>query len=137
LHEAVPYGLEERVGPLDPANVLNLHYAPKQLFILTGAFEILVTSNIHVVLCDQRMPDISGTKFLSRMKQMYPAIIRMVLSGYTDLQSVTDAVNRDAIFKFLTKPWEKEEFLTALADACREYESHQDTYRQLTVSVLR
>lgn len=99
------------------------------------AFEILATSNVQVVLCDQRMPGMSGTEFLSRVKQMYPAIIRMVLSGYTDLQSVTDAVNHGAIFKFLTKPWEEEEFLTALADAFLEYESHQDAHPQLMMPV--
>jgi CheY-like chemotaxis protein len=87
------------------------------------AFEILATNKVAVVLCDQRMSGISGTEFLSRVKHMYPAVVRIVLSGYTDLQTVTDAVNHGAIFKFLTKPWEEEELLTALTDAFREFES--------------
>lgn len=89
----------------------------------SAAFEILATNKVGVVLCDQRMSGISGTEFLSRVKHMYPAVVRMVLSGYTDLQTVTDAVNHGAIFKFLTKPWEDEELLTALTDAFREFES--------------
>ena len=92
------------------------------------AFEILATSEVGVVLCDQRMPRMSGTEFLSRVKQMYPATVRMVLSGYTDLQSVTDAVNHGAIFKFLTKPWDDEEFLAALADAFHEFESKRSAH---------
>jgi PAS domain S-box-containing protein len=87
------------------------------------AFEILATNEVGVILCDQRMPGMSGTEFLSRVKQMYPNAVRMVLSGYTDLQSVTDAVNRGAIFKFLTKPWIEEELAEAVRDAFVEFES--------------
>ena len=87
------------------------------------AFEILARIDVGVILCDQRMPGMSGTEFLSRVKHMYPGIIRMVLSGYTDLQSVTDAVNHGAIFKFLTKPWDDDELLKALMDAFEEFES--------------
>lgn len=94
------------------------------------AFEILATSNVGVVLCDQRMPGMSGTEFLSRVKQMYPDTIRMVLSGYTDLQSVTDAVNHGAIFKFLTKPWDNEEFQSAIEDAFQEFESKRRLYQR-------
>jgi CheY-like chemotaxis protein len=81
------------------------------------AFDVLAKSEVGVVLCDQRLPGISGTEFLSRVKVMYPSIVRIVLSGYTDLQTVTDAVNRGSIFKFLTKPWEEEELLDALEEA--------------------
>jgi PAS domain S-box-containing protein/diguanylate cyclase (GGDEF)-like protein len=87
------------------------------------AFEIMATSEVGVILCDQRMPGMSGTEFLSRVKQMYPAAVRMVLSGYTDLQSVTDAVNHGAIFKFLSKPWIDEELFEAVRDAFAEFES--------------
>jgi PAS domain S-box-containing protein len=87
------------------------------------AFEILATTEVGVILCDQRMRGMSGTEFLSRVKQMYPQAVRMVLSGYTDLHSVTDAVNRGSIFKFLTKPWVEEELTAAVRDAFVEFES--------------
>jgi CheY-like chemotaxis protein len=87
------------------------------------AFEVLATTEVGVIVCDQRMRGISGTEFLSRVKQMYPETVRMVLSGYTDLQSVTDAVNRGAIFKFLTKPWIEEELAAAVRDAFGEFEA--------------
>ena len=87
------------------------------------AFEILATTEVGVLLCDQRMRGMSGTEFLSRVKQMYPNAVRMVLSGYTDLQSVTDAVNRGSIFKFLTKPWIEEELTEAVREAFVEFEA--------------
>jgi len=87
------------------------------------AFEVLATTEVGVILCDQRMHGMSGTEFLSRVKQMYPDTVRMVLSGYTDLQSVTEAVNHGAIFKFLTKPWVEDELTAAVRDAFAEFEA--------------
>jgi PAS domain S-box-containing protein len=91
------------------------------------AFELLATSEVGVIVCDQRMRGMSGTEFLARVKQMYPHAVRMVLSGYTDLQSVTDAVNRGAIFKFLTKPWIDEELDEAVREAFAEFEAKRGT----------
>ncbi|WP_182915679.1 EAL domain-containing protein [Massilia cavernae] len=89
------------------------------------AFEILATNEVGVIVCDQRMPGISGTEFLSRVKYMYPDAVRMVLSGYIDLQSVTDAVNHGAIFKFLTKPWVEQELAEAVREAFAKYDATQ------------
>lgn len=72
---------------------------------------------IDVVLSDQRMPTMSGTEFLRRVKDSHPDTVRLVLSGYTDLQSVTDAINEGAIYKFLTKPWEDENLKANLREA--------------------
>ena len=70
--------------------------------------EILKQQEVGVILSDQRMPEMNGTEFLSRVKVLYPDTVRIVLSGYTDLNSVTDAINQGAIYKFLTKPWDDE-----------------------------
>jgi CheY-like chemotaxis protein len=93
------------------------------------AFEIMATTEVGVVLCDQRMAGMDGSTFLSRVRYMYPEVTRMVLSGYTDLQSVTDAVNHGAIFKFLTKPWIEEELEAALREAFAEYEHKRGASR--------
>lgn len=61
---------------------------------------------MQVIISDQRMPEMSGTEFLSQVKAIHPNTVRIVLSGYTDLKSVTDAINQGAIYKFLTKPWD-------------------------------
>ncbi|MEX0604487.1 MAG: EAL domain-containing protein [Marinobacter sp.] len=70
------------------------------------AFSLLATNDVQVIISDQRMPEMSGTEFLSQVKTIYPGTVRIVLSGYTDLKSVTDAINEGAIYKFLTKPWD-------------------------------
>jgi diguanylate cyclase (GGDEF)-like protein/PAS domain S-box-containing protein len=85
-------------------------------------FEVLATNNVQVILSDQRMPQMNGTEFLSRVCQMYPDTIRIVLSGYTDLDTVTDAINRGAIYKFLTKPWDDELLREHLREAFRHQE---------------
>jgi EAL domain-containing protein (putative c-di-GMP-specific phosphodiesterase class I)/CheY-like chemotaxis protein len=72
------------------------------------AFELLATHEVQVIVSDQRMPEMSGTEFFSKVKDMYPNTTRMILSGYTDLKSVTEAINHGAIYKFITKPWDDE-----------------------------
>jgi diguanylate cyclase (GGDEF)-like protein/PAS domain S-box-containing protein len=86
-----------------------------------SAFELLASHDVQVVLSDQRMPEICGTDFLSEVKSLYPQTVRMVLSGYTDLATITEAINRGAIYRFLTKPWEDE----SLRAHIREAFSHQ------------
>jgi diguanylate cyclase (GGDEF)-like protein/PAS domain S-box-containing protein len=83
------------------------------------AFELLGRHEVHVVISDQRMPDISGTEFLSQVRTLYPDTVRLVLSGYTDLRTVTEAINRGAIYKFLTKPWDDEELRREIREAFR------------------
>lgn len=73
------------------------------------ALDILATHEVQVILSDQRMPGMSGAELLARVKDMYPRTVRMVLSGYADLDAVTEAVNRGAIYKYLTKPWNDNE----------------------------
>ena len=83
------------------------------------AFEILAKNDVQVIISDQRMPGISGTEFLSKVKEMHPDTVRIVLSGYTDLSVVTDAINRGAIYKFLTKPWNDEDLRAQIREAFR------------------
>ncbi|MDO8369693.1 MAG: response regulator, partial [Candidatus Nitrotoga sp.] len=68
--------------------------------------ELLASHQVDVIISDQRMPGMSGVEFLRRVKTLHPETVRLVLSGYTDLQAVTDAINEGAIYKFLTKPWD-------------------------------
>ena len=84
--------------------------------------EILAQNQVGVIISDQRMPEMTGTEFLSRVRDLYPDTIRIVLSGYTDLNSVTDAINRGAIYKFLTKPWEDDLLRENIEEAFRRYE---------------
>jgi len=83
--------------------------------------ELLARNRVDVVVSDQRMPEMTGTEFLVQVKSMYPDTVRIVLSGYTDLASITDAINRGAVYKFLTKPWEGDELRRVVRDAFRQH----------------
>ncbi len=72
----------------------------------TEALRMLAAHPVDVIVSDQRMPGMTGVEFLRQAKELYPDTVRMTLSGYTDLQSIIDAVNEGAVYKFLTKPWD-------------------------------
>ena len=84
--------------------------------------EILARNEVDVVLSDQRMPGMTGVEFLRRVKSIHPDTVRMVLSGYADLQSVTDAINEGAIYKYITKPWDRERLRGLVHEAFRQKE---------------
>jgi len=89
------------------------------------AFGLLATNQVQVILSDQRMQEMDGTEFLGRVKMLYPDTIRLVLSGYTDLATVTDAINRGAIYRFLTKPWDDNKLREHIRQAFRTYEAQR------------
>ncbi len=93
------------------------------------ALHRLAESPIDVIVSDQRMPGMTGVEFLRRAKDLYPSSVRMVLSGFTDLQSVIDAVNEGAIYKFLTKPWDDERLRAHIAEAFRQKEMTDENRR--------
>ncbi|MGK5079363.1 response regulator [Janthinobacterium sp. HLX7-2] len=95
-----------------------------QYHILTAGsgqegLDVLASHPVDVIVSDQRMPGMLGADFLRKAKLLYPQTIRIMLSGYTELQAVTDAVNEGAIFKFLTKPWEDHQLREHIAEAFR------------------
>jgi len=86
------------------------------------ALQILASNEVQVILSDQRMPSMSGSEMLSHAKELYPETVRMVLSGYADLASVTDAINRGSIYKFLIKPWDDDLLRANIREAFDRYE---------------
>lgn len=95
---------------------------------------ILDREPVGVIITDQRMPVMTGSQFLSKVKENHPDTIRIVLSGYTELNSITDAINRGAIYKFLTKPWDDELLRTQIADAFTHYELKSENARVSTLN---
>lgn len=87
------------------------------------ALDLLARHEVGVILTDQRMSGISGIELLARARVMHPRTVRMVLSGYTGLDSLTEAINRGEIFKFMMKPWEESDLLQAIREAFRHYSS--------------
>ena len=85
------------------------------------ALSLLAQHEVGVILTDQRMPGMNGIDLLARARTMHPRAVRMVLSGYTGLDSLTEAINRGEIFRFLTKPWNDSDLLDAIREAFRHY----------------
>jgi len=84
--------------------------------------EILSQDAVGVVISDQRMPEMTGTEFLTQVRKHYPDIVSIILSGYTDLNTITDAINQGAIYKFLTKPWEDDALRSNVEEAFLRHE---------------
>ena len=77
------------------------------LFANSGkeGLEILKANEVHLVISDQRMPEMSGTEFLEIVKEKYPDVLRIILTGYSDIDSITESINKGNIYKFFFKPW--------------------------------
>jgi response regulator RpfG family c-di-GMP phosphodiesterase len=85
------------------------------------ALEILAAKQIHVIITDQRMPEMTGVQFLEKVIESYPDSMRILLTGYADMEAVIDAVNKGKIFHYLTKPWNEEELDNAINRAYDKY----------------
>lgn len=94
----------------------------------------LAAQKVDVIISDQRMPGMTGVEFLREAKALYPDTVRIVLSGYTELQSVTDAINEGAVYRFLTKPWEDAQLREHISKAF-EYKELQEENQQLDIQI--
>lgn len=95
------------------------------LFARSGreALEILARRPVHVIVTDMRMPEMGGLDLLRTVKKNYPHVVRMVLSGYTQVTTLLTAINQGEVFRFITKPWRLEdEFKPAVREAVRYYD---------------
>lgn len=74
-----------------------------------------------IIISDQRMPKMNGTEFLSRTVESYPDTIRMVLTGYTDVEDLVSAINSGKVFKYITKPWNPRKLKDVIVQAAETY----------------
>jgi signal transduction histidine kinase len=86
------------------------------------ALKIMEENPIHVVLSDQRMPGMTGVDFFSKIKNKYPDALKMILTGYSDIEAVVGAINEGQVFRYLTKPWSPVELELAIKEAFEKHE---------------
>ncbi len=89
---------------------------------VTEARRILETEWVQIILCDQRMPEITGVEFLKQVREQWPEVIRMIISGYTDSEDIISAVNEAGIYQFVTKPWHPDSLILLLKNAAELFE---------------
>lgn len=96
------------------------------------AIELLNEKSYKLIISDQRMPSMTGVELFEKIKEQHPDSIRMILTGYADMQSVIDAINKGNIYHYITKPWNKEEIKVIIDRAIETYdlkEKNQELYK--------
>ncbi len=99
------------------------------------ALEKLASHPAHLILTDQRMPGMTGVELLREVRNRWPDTIRIILSGYTKVDTIIDAINDGEVYKYLTKPWNDEELKLNLRRALEQYELEAEN-RRLAEQVL-
>lgn len=91
----------------------------------TEATAILNANQIHVLITDQRMPGTLGTELLAQVVKEYPNQIRILLTGFSDIDAIKDAINRGQIYHYLQKPWNDVELKETIESAFKIYDLKQ------------
>ena len=102
-----------------------------------AAMKILESKPIEIIITDQRMPNMTGIEFLENILEKYPDPIRILLTGYADMNAVIDAVNKGKIFHYLSKPWSETELDETIKKAFEVYQANKkikEMNSKLTVS---
>ncbi|GAA6142677.1 sigma-54 dependent transcriptional regulator [Hydrogenophaga sp. 5NK40-0174] len=103
-----------------------------EVFTASGADEarqLLERQTISVILCDQRMPGMTGVNFLKEVRDRWPDTVRIVISGYTDSEDIIAGINDAGIYQYILKPWAPDHLLGSVKDAVEAQQLQQQTSR--------
>ena len=126
----------------EPQNLLTFRYALEDRFAVVTAqsgpqaLEVLARNEVAVLVCDQRMPGMTGVEVCARAREQWPDVARIIMTAYSDLQAAVDAINQGHVFRYLTKPWRDEE-LSSVLDEAVELVRMRRTIAGLQARVLR
>jgi DNA-binding NtrC family response regulator len=87
------------------------------------ALRLLQQHDVALIITDQRMPDITGIELLKRTASLRPHMVRIILTGYTDVETLVEAINSGYVYKYVTKPWNNEELRLTVSRALEHYET--------------
>lgn len=93
------------------------------------ALDIARKEDIHVIITDQRMPNMTGVEFLQKLIPENPEPIRILLTGYSDINAVVDAINKGEVYRYLTKPWDNEFLKTTIRQAFEVFNLRRENER--------
>jgi sigma-B regulation protein RsbU (phosphoserine phosphatase) len=94
--------------------------------------KIMEKEDVHLVITDQRMPEMTGIEFLEKILPDYPDCIRMVLTGFSDVEAIIQAINKGRVYRYITKPWNKEELKITIDRALEAYNLRQENKDLIT-----
>ncbi|MGK7920506.1 MAG: SpoIIE family protein phosphatase [Trichodesmium sp.] len=103
-----------------------------------SAMEVLDTEGeMALIISDQRMPEMNGTEFLGKTLEKFPDTVRILLTGYTDVEDLVEAINSGKVFKYITKPWNPEELKAIVQQASETYKVVKQRTNTLTLALRR
>lgn len=100
------------------------------------AEKILEQNEVEVILTDQRMPKTTGIEFLQSIIPKYPEAIRILVTGYSDINAVKDAINKGEVYRYIEKPWDTD-FMKMIIEKSYEVYSLRKKNKQLTEDLIR
>lgn len=89
-------------------------------------FDILNEQEVHLIISDQRMAGLSGTEFFKKVVKRYPNSMRVILTGYSELDGIIQAINECSIYRYITKPWKESEMRKTIEDTLEVYQLRKD-----------
>ena len=118
----------------EPANLRSLSRLFREDFevfpVGSGeeALDLLRQQDIALMITDQRMPGMTGIELLKKTVQLRPRMVRIILTGYTDVDALVDAINCGQVYRYVTKPWSNEELQLTVKRALEHYETNKNRY---------
>lgn len=103
----------------------------------SGASALSILANegeVAVIISDQRMPEMKGTEFLSKTVPEFPDTVRIILTGFTDVEDLVEAINSGQVYKYITKPWDPDELKGVVQRAADSYETVKERSQELTLA---
>jgi len=100
------------------------------------ALQLLSENEVAVVVSDYRMPEMNGVQLLDQVRETHPDTVRIILTGQADMEAVIGAVNRGAVYKFLTKPWQPKELAQELCEAHKRHGLEEEKVRMNNAQLL-
>lgn len=121
----------------EESNLRIFQTAFKRLYNVTiassaeDAVPLLKEKEFHLIITDQKMPKVTGVEFLAQILDEHPEPVRMVLTGFSDVSAIIDAINTGKVYKYITKPWSKQALKDIIDEGLSEYEKERQKKEQL------
>lgn len=103
-------------------DLLRLEYRVLGATSAAEGAKLMQDEEVHVVMTDQRMPAVTGVEFLKQIRGDHPDAVRLLFTGYADMRAVIDAINEGNVYRYINKPWDPDELLVIIREACERYD---------------
>jgi len=115
----------------EPANLRALERLFRQQYEVvtansgTEALELLSQHDVALLITDQRMPGMTGIELLKKTMSLRPQMVRIILTGYTDVEALVEAINCGEVYRYITKPWSNEDLRVTIKRALEHFETNR------------